>query len=171
MKRIFALRLALVPVLAAFFLTGCAGSLTTTTTPTSTTSTTDTASFQFPFIVSVSNGTESVSPYQMTLSSYQYLPGHGWFWADGIGMFGYDLMDYADQIPSLAAGELTITVEHDATVGDIAFFDDEGVEIEDLLLSGVPELLPGTYYLRAVVGKTNGEAYANFYCFVKLIVD
>lgn len=159
--------------------TGATTSFTTPTAISTTTTSPTTASVwgsTYPLEVSLSSGTVFVEPFRMDLHSHFYVEGSGWIYADGVGAFGFDVLDYSPLFPTLPlAGDLSVRVGEMTLWSDPFLYDSEGHEIGARTLESLSALDPGDYILRILVDRTGrsslqGEESFTYYFFAWITV-
>ncbi len=127
--------------------------------------------------LTLSNGTDTIEPFQLFKYSLEYQDSIGeWLAADGEGNFQYDIADYASEFPSLrATDKISINVPANTQCSLVKLMADDFSEIELVNLSKIVELDAGTYILKMdieTIGRTIGSKTESTVTvgFVKIIV-
>lgn len=127
--------------------------------------------------VTISNGTETITPYMLFRYATEYVDSTGyWLASDGVGNFQFEIADYVEEMPSLqATDKMSVKTNKSTKVSEAIFYNSDFNQIVNVTLEKATELDPGTYYLRLTSdrsGRTVGGQTEHWldYAFVKIIV-
>lgn len=127
--------------------------------------------------VSISNGTETITPFLLLNYAYIYDDSSGnWTSGDGIGGHQFDIADYEAEFPSInVTDKLTISIPDKTKCSAAKIYNADYQVIEEITLAEISITEPGTYILRfetEKTGRTIGDQTEKFadVGFVKIIV-